>query len=448
MDVYLGALGLSLALIGAGAWRDRWVGFWVALAALGAVMMLGRYTFLFDRMNRVPVLGSARIPVRYHLWVTLGVAALASVGVDRLSRPGKVRIRGAAWGMLILALVALAIALNAYAPAWDGPGRWTSPYARTRNRRLADELTWAVVRSAALAILGWLAIVVGVAVGTDGDPARARRVVAAARPGRAPGRPLARRADGVAGLLDQAPGERRGDQVRPRTGADRRVRRPDGECAGVRRDADRFLQGARRPGLESRAGLGPAFGDRRDPDLPAPAARVLQRGAVRERAQRRRGGDACPHGRGDLPRPGPPPARGLGADLPQPARAAEGAAHGPPGLRRRRAPRRPARRRARRRGPSASGRGGPRSPLAGRRGRLGHGQDRRRRARAGRGRDRVDGPRLSRAGRHLRPRLVGHRSTASRRRSGRRSSPSAPSTCRRAGIRSSSATAPRVSSPA
>ena len=86
------------------------MGFWVALAALGAVMMLGRYTFLFDRMNRVPVLGSARIPVRYHLWVTLGVAALASVGVDRLARPGPVRLRGAAWGMLILALVALAIA--------------------------------------------------------------------------------------------------------------------------------------------------------------------------------------------------------------------------------------------------------------------------------------------------------------------------------------------------
>ena len=178
MDVYLGALGLSLALIGAGAWRDRWVGFWVALAALGAVMMLGRYTFLFDRMNRVPVLGSARIPVRYHLWVTLGVAALASVGVDRLARPGKVRIRGAAWGMLILALVALAIALNAYAPAWDGPGRWTSPYARTRNRRLADELTWAVVRSAALAILGWLAIVGASRSGRTGT----RRVLAGVLP--------------------------------------------------------------------------------------------------------------------------------------------------------------------------------------------------------------------------------------------------------------------------
>ena len=62
MDIYLGALGLSLALIGAAAWRDRWVGFWIALAVLGAVMMLGRYTFLFDRMNRVPVLGSAASP--------------------------------------------------------------------------------------------------------------------------------------------------------------------------------------------------------------------------------------------------------------------------------------------------------------------------------------------------------------------------------------------------
>ena len=41
MDVYLGALGLSLALIGAGAWRDRWVGFWVALAGLALAADLG-----------------------------------------------------------------------------------------------------------------------------------------------------------------------------------------------------------------------------------------------------------------------------------------------------------------------------------------------------------------------------------------------------------------------
>ena len=310
MDVYLGALGLSLALIGAGAWRDRWVGFWVALAGLGAVMMLGRYTFLFDRMNRVPVLGSARIPVRYHLWVTLGVAALASVGVDRLSRPGKVRIRGAAWGMLILALVALAIALNAYAPALDGPGRWTSTvcaHAGPPAGRRADVGGRAI---GLLAILGWLAIVGASRIGTGGAPTPARRVVAAARPGRAPGRTLARRADGVAGLLDQAPGERRGDPVRPRAGAGRRVRRPDGECAGVRRDADRFLQGARRPGLESAPAWGLHSATGETPLFPRRLLRLLQRGAIRERAQRRRGGDACPHGRGDLPRPGPPPRAG------------------------------------------------------------------------------------------------------------------------------------------
>ena len=159
MDVYVGVLGLSLALIGASAYRDRWLGFWVALAGAGAVLMLGKYTFLFDRMNRLPVVGSARIPVRYHLWVTLGVAALAAVGADRLARPGRVGTRGAARGMLFLTLAALAVALNAYAPALGGSGRETSSFARTRNLWLADELTWAAARSAALTALGWLAIV-------------------------------------------------------------------------------------------------------------------------------------------------------------------------------------------------------------------------------------------------------------------------------------------------
>ena len=61
-----------------------------------ALFMLGRFTSLFDYMNRVPVVGSSRIPVRYHLWVSLAVAALAAVGVDRLARPGRVRLRAAA----------------------------------------------------------------------------------------------------------------------------------------------------------------------------------------------------------------------------------------------------------------------------------------------------------------------------------------------------------------
>ena len=89
--------------------------------------MLGRYTFLFDLAHRIPVLGSSRIPVRFHLWVTLAVAALAGVGVDRLARPGRVRLRGAV-GRSSLALAALSvpILLYVYAPVWTEPTRWTA----------------------------------------------------------------------------------------------------------------------------------------------------------------------------------------------------------------------------------------------------------------------------------------------------------------------------------
>jgi hypothetical protein len=153
MDVSMGVVGLGLAVLGAAAYRDRWVGFWVLLAGLSAAMMLGRYTFLFDRMHRVPVLGSARIPVRYHLWMSLAVAALAAVGVDRLSRPGRVRLRGAAAVMIGLAVASAAILIFVYAPSWRGEGRRASPPAAERARRLADEVGWAVARTTALALL-------------------------------------------------------------------------------------------------------------------------------------------------------------------------------------------------------------------------------------------------------------------------------------------------------
>ena len=90
MDAYLGLVGLSLAALGAGGpgRRDRWTRFWVLLAGVGGVLMLGKFTFLFDLAHKIPVLGSSREPVRFHLWVSLAVAALAAVGVERLARPG------------------------------------------------------------------------------------------------------------------------------------------------------------------------------------------------------------------------------------------------------------------------------------------------------------------------------------------------------------------------
>jgi len=149
MDISVGVVGLALAMLGAGAYRDRWVGFWLLLAGLGLLMMLGRFTFLFDAMHRIPVLGSSRIPVRYHLWVSIAVAALAAVGADRLARPGRVRWRGPVIAGIVLAVISLGIALYVYGSLWKLAGRWPTPDQRTRAGWLGAEVAWGLARSVA-----------------------------------------------------------------------------------------------------------------------------------------------------------------------------------------------------------------------------------------------------------------------------------------------------------
>ncbi len=155
MNAYLGLIALSLAVVGAGAWRDRWVGFWVILAGVGGLFMLGRYTALFDEMNRVPVVGSSRIPVRYHLWVSLAVAVLAAVGVDRLARPGWVRLRGAVGFAAVLVVASLLVAAPRYIPAWTEARKWNTPEYQEHFRWLGRELSIAITRTAVLVGLAW-----------------------------------------------------------------------------------------------------------------------------------------------------------------------------------------------------------------------------------------------------------------------------------------------------
>jgi hypothetical protein len=159
MNAYMGLIAMALAVVGAGgpARRDRWANFWVILIGVGAILMLGKFTFLYDRANHIPVLGSSREPVRFSLWVALGVAALAAVGVERLSRPGEVSLRG---GLILAgALVALSvpIMIAIYRPVWTEPNRWSQPYHLDRYRWLGRELTMAVIRTGLLAALGWWA---------------------------------------------------------------------------------------------------------------------------------------------------------------------------------------------------------------------------------------------------------------------------------------------------
>lgn len=155
MNAYLGAIALALAVVGAAAYRNRWVAFWVILAGLGGILMLGRFTCLFDFAHRIPIIGSGRIPVRYHLWVSLAVAALTAVGVDRLSRPGTVRLRPALLTITVLVLASIPILIYVYAPVWSQPTRWRYPYHLSRFRWLGEQLRFGLLRTSLLVFAAW-----------------------------------------------------------------------------------------------------------------------------------------------------------------------------------------------------------------------------------------------------------------------------------------------------
>ena len=155
MNSYVGLVAMCLAVVGGAACRDRWVAFWVITAMLGGLLMLGRFTFLFDFMHLIPVVGSSRIPVRYDLWVALAVAALAAVGVDRLSRPGAVRLGpalGFGWTLVILSIPIL---IYVYTPAWTESRRWSTARHLLHFEWLAREVGIAAVRGGVLVVAAW-----------------------------------------------------------------------------------------------------------------------------------------------------------------------------------------------------------------------------------------------------------------------------------------------------
>ena len=118
--------------------------------------MLGKFTFLFDFAHRIPVFGSSRIPVRYHLWFSFAIAALAGVGVDRLCRVGLVQLRGAGLLSIWLVLLSIPLLLYSYSPIWSGKERWTLQYHQNRYHWLAVEIGVAAARTALLAGAAWL----------------------------------------------------------------------------------------------------------------------------------------------------------------------------------------------------------------------------------------------------------------------------------------------------
>jgi hypothetical protein len=148
MNAYLGATAMLMALIGSRRWRDPWVGLWVFIGFVSAVFMLGRFTFVMDFWHKIPILGSSRIPVRYHLWATFATAALASQGIDMLIR-GRENLTLKKPLLILATFVFAAVVLFAWGmtPWWTESSRWTATYHQERNVWLSDDLIWGGIRS-------------------------------------------------------------------------------------------------------------------------------------------------------------------------------------------------------------------------------------------------------------------------------------------------------------
>jgi hypothetical protein len=149
MDVYLGVGTLILVIVGLKQRRRRWLAPWVLAGVLGVALMLGRYTVLMDFWPGVPILGSARIPVRFHLWVTMAAAAVAAAGMDAVARGDReVRLKPAVACLCILAFASIAILAAQYHPVWTQSRRWSRLEDQLHFTWLGSEIAWAVGRNA------------------------------------------------------------------------------------------------------------------------------------------------------------------------------------------------------------------------------------------------------------------------------------------------------------
>ncbi|MEW6756307.1 MAG: YfhO family protein [Candidatus Latescibacterota bacterium] len=103
---YVGVLPLLLALVALHQ-RRQGAAFFGALAGVGLVLALGRWTGVFDALYHLPAMRSFRIPTRFLLWFAFAIAVLAGLGLDcLLARRGQGRHRGWWWVCLGMAAVA------------------------------------------------------------------------------------------------------------------------------------------------------------------------------------------------------------------------------------------------------------------------------------------------------------------------------------------------------
>lgn len=159
---YVGLLPLALAVVALVLRPNRVVGGLFVLCCLAYLFMLGNLTPLYEVIARIPVYQSTRLPARWALLFTLGIAQLAGLGWTALGAEANSARRnravlGAGAALVLLALFALFVGREALLPSagfLGGGGRWAALVEGIHQEARVQWIRSALVAGAALFLLG------------------------------------------------------------------------------------------------------------------------------------------------------------------------------------------------------------------------------------------------------------------------------------------------------
>ena len=146
---------IALIAVVRGRLRDARFWFWLAVAVVSFLLMLGTNTPLYQLVYRLPVLSQFRVPSRHTFELTLAISVLAAYGWDELSTIINSRARGN-WQWIAAASLAL-ISVVIGVLWWRGTQARPDPNPNIYTS-LAESTywRWKIVYTIVLLVLFWL----------------------------------------------------------------------------------------------------------------------------------------------------------------------------------------------------------------------------------------------------------------------------------------------------
>ena len=137
---YVGILSFPLAILAAFHWKHVAKTFFLLLAGISVLLVLGRYTPLYDLLCRIPIYNAFRVPARHWFEFDFALAILAGAGLSCLADAEiaitrKIPRWSLGLGIVLLASAALIVVGATWIVpkqvdqllAWTGIASWTHP---------------------------------------------------------------------------------------------------------------------------------------------------------------------------------------------------------------------------------------------------------------------------------------------------------------------------------